>query len=194
MTPDEAIEQLHGMAANEYPDDVAAVAVVRAEIEQLQADLATARETNRRLNRRFQEQESQARHYERATNILRDVGHVAQSHHQRITHWLDRLADHVREEERKMRREHELSAALHARLDLSQRLVTAHAEIESLRSELDSRPVGRGVCVWRYDFGIYDTACGECFELTNEDSLSQQPAMRWCPFCGSLIREGAVKV
>jgi len=35
MTPDEAIEQLRGMAMNEYPEDVAAVAVVKTEIERL---------------------------------------------------------------------------------------------------------------------------------------------------------------
>lgn len=36
MTVDEAIDQLHDMAVNEYPEDVAAVAVVRKEIERLQ--------------------------------------------------------------------------------------------------------------------------------------------------------------
>jgi len=35
MTPDEAIEQLRGMAMNEYPEDVAAEAIVKTEIERL---------------------------------------------------------------------------------------------------------------------------------------------------------------
>jgi len=37
MTVSDAIEQLHSMAVNEYPDDVAAVRIVQAEIERLQA-------------------------------------------------------------------------------------------------------------------------------------------------------------
>jgi len=102
-------------------------------VEQLRSDLETARETNRRLNRRCQEQESQARRYERATNMLRDVGHVAQSHHQRITHWLDRLADHVREDERRGWRHKQIRDLAKQRNLLSNRLTKALSERAAYR-------------------------------------------------------------
>jgi len=76
-------------------------------------------------------------------------------------------------------------------IDTCNRLAEIADEIERLRGELAAQPAGRGECDWREDSGIYDTACGECFEFTDGQSLTEQPEMKWCPFCGRRIREAA---
>ena len=60
-----------------------------------------------------------------------------------------------------------------------------------LRREIKRLRAERPTCEWTRDGEVYETACGDCFELTDGDALADQPAIQWCPFCGGRIFEAA---
>lgn len=51
------------------------------------------------------------------------------------------------------------------------------------------RVIDIGFCVWKHQFetGIYDTGCGNAFEVTYDTPAKN--GMIFCPYCGRKLKE-----